>query len=99
MFDIGVTHLIEGTDIDRSRNAVTLARDLHHFFGSFKIYFTALPEEHTYRIEAFRPRMFRDPPLPITRSLYLAENWTVDPPSRRLVALRLGGWLESAACS
>ena len=39
MFDDGIVHLIEGTDIDSSRNAITLNHDLYQLFGNFEIYF------------------------------------------------------------
>ena len=34
MFDLGVVHLIEGTDINRPYNAITLSHAMHQFFGS-----------------------------------------------------------------
>lgn len=88
MFDMGVAHLVEGVEIDRPRNALTLTNTLHQLFGDFQVFFVPLDDDHTYRIESFIPRhILRDPPLPITRTLYLAEGRTIDPPSRRLLAL------------
>ena len=87
MFDSGVVYLIEGNDIDRPRNAVTLTHDLHNLFGNFDIFFEPLPDqEHTYRIQSFlHPMVIRD--LPVVRTLYLTENRTIEPPSLRLLAL------------
>lgn len=92
MFDNGVVHLIEGTDIDRPRNAVTLTHELHSLFGDFQVFFKPLSEPHTYRIDSFYPRMLmqalmQDPAFPITRTLYLSEHRTIDPPSPRLLAV------------
>jgi HNH endonuclease len=39
MFDDGVVHLIEGVDIDRTCNAITLTMEFHQLFGRFKVYF------------------------------------------------------------
>lgn len=88
MFDHGVVHLIEGTDIDRPRNAITLTGDLHALFGDFQIFFEPCSGPHTYRIDSFWPRVLRrDPSFPITRTLYLSEHRTIDPPSPRLLAV------------
>ncbi|KAL8367182.1 hypothetical protein RB599_010266 [Gaeumannomyces hyphopodioides] len=38
MFDVGVVHLIEGAEIDRPYNAITLSHDHHLDFGSFQIF-------------------------------------------------------------
>ncbi|KAI8943948.1 hypothetical protein F4801DRAFT_595322 [Xylaria longipes] len=88
LFDSGVVHLIEGPDIDRPRNAVTLTTDLHSLFGDFQVFFEPLSEPHTYRIDSFYPRMLlRDPAFPVTRTLSLSQHRTIDPPSPRLLAL------------
>ncbi|KAL7620219.1 hypothetical protein AAE478_009212 [Parahypoxylon ruwenzoriense] len=91
MLDNGLTHLIEGADIDKPHNAITLTHSLRNFFGDFKIFFEPLLDQqpHTYRIDSFLPRhIFRDPALPITRTLYyLTNTWTIDPPSPRLLAV------------
>ncbi|KAK0655463.1 hypothetical protein B0T16DRAFT_12724 [Cercophora newfieldiana] len=87
MFDNGVIHLIEGTDIDRPRNAITLTQDLHSWFGDFDIFFEpVLDQEHTYRIQSFLHPVVT-PDLPVVRTLYLTESRTVEPPSQRLLAL------------
>jgi hypothetical protein len=87
MFDDGVSHLIEGANINRPRNALTLVRTVHQYFGNFKIFFEPVldSEPHTYRIGTFlRPRTVRGI-LPVTRTLYLTEHRTIDPPSPRLL--------------
>jgi hypothetical protein len=91
MFDMGVAHLIEATEIDRPRNALTLTHSFHQFFGDFQVYFEPDPDDqrpHTYRIASFLPApILRDRPLPITRTLHLTDNRTIDPPSHRLLAI------------
>ena len=60
MFDSGVAHLIEGVEIDRPRNALTLTHKLHRLFGDFEIFFQPVEgqEHHTYRIDSFlQPRI------------------------------------------
>lgn len=39
MFDPGVTHLVEGIEIDRPRNAISLTLEFHIQFGNFDAYF------------------------------------------------------------
>ncbi|KAJ8126391.1 hypothetical protein O1611_g7245 [Lasiodiplodia mahajangana] len=91
MFDQGVVNLIEGADIDRPSNALTLTKDLHEQFGDFQIFFEPIEDAqqpHTYRVDTFEP-----PPialsmgLPVTRTFYLSETRTIDPPSPRLLAI------------
>lgn len=88
MFDTEVVHLIEGGDIDRPQNALTLTGSFHAHFGEFKIFFEPVSDSpsHTYRIDSFLSRYIL-PEFPLTRTLYLSENRTVDPPSSRLLAL------------
>ncbi|KAI1962128.1 hypothetical protein LOZ47_003134, partial [Ophidiomyces ophidiicola] len=86
MFDNGVVRLIEGNEIDRPFNAMTLSHDLHVWFGSFEVYFEeVLDERHTYRIKTFVPEIL--PGLPVTRTLLHADNRTIDPPLPRLLAI------------
>lgn len=89
MFDPGITHLIEGYDIDRPRNAITLTSSFHRFFGAFEVFFEPVPDAapHTYRVGSFLPGTIVGGLLPVTRTLYLSENRTIDPPSPRLLAL------------
>lgn len=88
MFDNGVIHLIEGNDIDRPRNAITLTRDLHDRFGKFDIFFEPLSgqEDHTYQIRTFlHPTLMPD--LPVVRTLDVTEDRNIEPPSSRILAL------------
>ncbi|KAK7394090.1 hypothetical protein QQX98_013128 [Neonectria punicea] len=88
MFDSGAAFLVEGTEIDRPRNAMTLAHHLHHVFGEFKIFFEPVDDQpYTYRIDMFGNRFFLGNLLPVTRTLYLTESRTIDPPSARLLAI------------
>lgn len=49
MFDDGVVHLIEGSDIDRTRNAITLTMEFHQLFGRFDVFFEPRDNEmHSY---------------------------------------------------
>ncbi|KAJ3559797.1 hypothetical protein NPX13_g9485 [Xylaria arbuscula] len=85
MFDTGVVHEIEGSNIDRPRNALTLTQENHDAFGRFEIFFEHVAD-YTYRIDTLEPRyLFED--LPVTRTLHLSENRTIDPPSPRLLAV------------
>ncbi|KAK2799097.1 hypothetical protein FQN50_008603 [Emmonsiellopsis sp. PD_5] len=91
MFDPGMIHLIEGANIDRPSNALTLTPEVHSFFGRFKIFFEAMDDsthpKHTYKIHPFNRRASVHFKLPVTRTLLLSPNHTVDPPSSRLLAL------------
>lgn len=54
MLDCDVSHLIDGPNIDRPFNAITLTSDMHYYFGDFKVLFEAIPnQEHTYQIDTF----------------------------------------------
>lgn len=89
MFDVGVAELIWGPEIDRPRNALTLTRDFHQYFGDFQVYFDPVPNrEHVYTVRThISGDFFFRPSLPITRELYLMPERTIDPPSRRLLAI------------
>lgn len=89
MFDHGVGHVIEGIDIDRPTNAITLTQNMHGLFGSFGIYFEPVcdADPHTYRVESFLPSPAHGRLLPITRTLFLTDTRTIDPPSPRLLAI------------
>ncbi|GAB1319485.1 hypothetical protein MFIFM68171_09695 [Madurella fahalii] len=86
MFDIGVIYLIEGTDISRPRNAITLSLEMHRLFGHFDIFFERVADapSHTYRIGTFLPPFYSNQ-FPITRTLFTHPS--IDPPSERLLAL------------
>jgi hypothetical protein len=88
MFDVGVVHLIEGIDIDRPRNAITLSLEMHQFFGSFKIFFERVADHDsadTYQIQAFHPFLAARLQFPIHRTLF--SHASIDPPSKRLLEL------------
>ncbi|EEQ34601.1 conserved hypothetical protein [Microsporum canis CBS 113480] len=88
MFDYDVGHLINGTDIDRPPNVLSLTPKCRTAFGNFDIYLEAVADqEHTYRIKTFSPTQEMLYGLPVTRKLFLSENYTVEPPSPRLLAL------------
>ncbi|KAK7427563.1 hypothetical protein QQZ08_005838 [Neonectria magnoliae] len=88
MFDSGAAFLVEGTEIDRPRNAMTLTHSLHRWFGDFRVFFEPVNEQpHTYRIDTFVPPMLLEDQFPIIRTLYLTESRTIDPPSPRLLAI------------
>ncbi|RYC58022.1 hypothetical protein CHU98_g8186 [Xylaria longipes] len=90
MFDVGVAELIQGPEIDRPRNALTLTHHFHQLFGDFQVYFEPVPDtDHTYTIRTHisEDYFFRRPKLPITRELYLTSDRTIDPPSPRLLAI------------
>ncbi|QSS65890.1 hypothetical protein I7I51_06741 [Histoplasma capsulatum] len=89
MFDCDVAHLIEGSQIDSPRNAISLTPTFHGLFGDFRVYFDAIAgEEHTYRIGSFlHPVSAARRGLPITRKLFLSEGRVIDAPSPRLLAL------------
>ncbi|TWU70515.1 hypothetical protein ED733_000556 [Metarhizium rileyi] len=87
MFDNDVAHLINGVDVDRPHNAITLTLDLHRAFGNFDIYFTQIADRpHAYEIRTFRKIGFQRM-LPVTRALYLTADQSIDPPAPRLLAL------------
>jgi hypothetical protein len=87
MFDNGAAYLIEGVNIDRPSNAITLTHDMHYGFGAFNIFFDPIEDQvHTYRIKPFLSfNLYEN--LPVTRTLYLTESRTIDPPLSRLLAI------------
>ena len=90
MFDLGVAELIQGPEIDRPRNALTLTHDFYQWFGDFQVYFEPIPSrDHTYiiRTHVSEDYFFRRPSLPITRELYLTPERTIEPPAPRLLAI------------
>ncbi|CAH0044959.1 unnamed protein product [Clonostachys solani] len=87
MFDVGAAFLIEGINIDRPGNALTLTPNMHYHFGAFDIYFEPVEgQNHTYYIRSFLIDGLIDD-IPTTRTLFLAESRTIDPPSPRLLAI------------
>lgn len=89
MFDYNIVDLIEGSNIDRPRNALTLTHSLHRFFGDFQVFFNPVPgeEAHTYQINTFLPPTILRGLVPVTRTLFLTESRNIDPPLPRLLAL------------
>ncbi|KAK0655444.1 hypothetical protein B0T16DRAFT_396971 [Cercophora newfieldiana] len=88
MFDVGVIHLIEGVDIDRPRNAITLSLKMHRFFGTFEIFFERVADDdtaNTYQIQAFRPFLAAHLQFPVRRTLF--SHPSIDPPLERLLRL------------
>ncbi|KMP10108.1 hypothetical protein CIHG_04408 [Coccidioides immitis H538.4] len=87
MFDCGVSHFIEGINIDRPLNAMSLTPDFHAMFGNFSVFFNPVPGlDHTYRIDSFLPAEVV-PELPVTRELFLTTDRSIEPPSPRLLAI------------
>ncbi|CAG8139265.1 unnamed protein product [Penicillium olsonii] len=86
MFDPGIIHLLDGPKIDSPMNALTLTLDYHRLFGEFQVYFERTGTPHQYKIDSIESSPFlRDPLFPVTRSLTLSPQRTVDPPSPRLL--------------
>jgi hypothetical protein len=86
MIDHGVVHLIEGADINRPYNGITLSLDMHKSFGQYEIFFDRMPDSPpcTYRIGTFLPPGLVDW-LPTTRTLF--THPTIDSPSERLLGV------------
>lgn len=88
MIDADVAHLIEGPEIDRPRNALTLTNNLHLFLSDFQIFFEPVEgSPNTYRIDTFLPRAVLNNLLPGTRTLFVTKERTIEPPSPRLLAV------------
>jgi len=87
MFDPGVVRLVEGYDIDRAYNAITLTREFHGRFGDLEVHLEHIPhsDPHIYVVRETNPSRFPDQLLPVTRTLFTAQ--TIDPPSQRLLSL------------
>lgn len=87
MFEPGIIHLIDGPDIDSPKNAVTLTHHYHQLFGQFEIYFEPIEGEYNrYVIRSTeKDSILCDRLLPVTRTLSLSPNRTIDPPSPRLL--------------
>ncbi|EDN11043.1 predicted protein [Histoplasma mississippiense (nom. inval.)] len=87
MFEPGITHLIEGQDIDSPKNALTLTHHYHRLLGEFEIYFEPIEGAYNrYMIKSTeRDPILRDRLLPVTRTLSLSPSRTIDPPSSRLL--------------
>jgi hypothetical protein len=67
---------------------MSMAIDLHSLFGAFEIFFEPVADQqHTYRIKTFLPPELALPDIPVTRTLYLMNDKSIDPPSSRLLAI------------
>ncbi|KIW64165.1 hypothetical protein PV04_09118 [Phialophora macrospora] len=65
-----VVYLVEGSDIDRTRGAITLTMEFHQLFGRFDVFFEALDNQlHSYRIDSVREDFMR-PGDPAYREAY-----------------------------
>lgn len=87
MFDPGIIHLIDGPKIDSPLNALTLTIEFHRLFGEFQIYFEPTGRPYEYKIDSVESDFLRDPFFPVTRTLMLSPNHTIDPPSLRLLGV------------
>ncbi|OJD27727.1 hypothetical protein ACJ73_00874 [Blastomyces percursus] len=88
MFDPGIIHLVEGPKIGSPLNALTLTHDHHRAFSEFQMYFEPTGSPYQYRIDSMEQSPFlRDPLFPITGTLTLSPNRTIDPPSARLLSV------------
>ncbi|KAM0421191.1 hypothetical protein ACHAPT_011083 [Fusarium lateritium] len=87
MFDPGIVSLIDGVEIDRPFNALTLEMDLHQDFGNFEVFFEPRPGPHTYRIDSTLDQALAHPVFPVTRQLFPTPERTIDPPHPRLLAI------------
>jgi hypothetical protein len=88
MFDHGILSLINGSLIDKARNAITLTHELHQSFGEFEVYFEPTSENlHTYWIQSTQDADISNLEFPVTRALYLATSRPIDPPSERFLAV------------
>lgn len=88
MFDPGIIHLVQGANIDRPYNALTLSLGFRRHFGSLKIFFEAVPGfPNRYIIKATNPLSRFRPTLPITRDLFITSDHNIDPPMARLLAI------------
>ncbi|OQV11251.1 hypothetical protein CLAIMM_15113 [Cladophialophora immunda] len=89
MFDDGVVRLIEGSDIDRTRNAITLTMRFHRLFSRFQVYFERQGNQlYAYRIDPVRDNFVRRSILSIeSRTLFTTGAKTIDPPSARFLAV------------
>lgn len=89
MFNPSAIHLINGVDINRPMNALTLTHDLHKLFSNFDIAFEpAGSQPHTYKINYVETdRIGRVERLPVIRTLYLTPDQSTDPPSPQLLKI------------
>ncbi|KMU72435.1 hypothetical protein CISG_03084 [Coccidioides immitis RMSCC 3703] len=81
MFDCDVSYLIDGINIDRPFDAMSLTCDLYMIFGNFHIFFNSEPisdQENTYKIDTFLlAAALPELQLPITRTLCLTSDQSI----------------------
>lgn len=85
MFDAGLSHRLDGPNIDSPINALTLTLDNHRLFGEFQLFFEPTGQPLEYKIDSLESSFLRDPIFPITRKLTLSPNDTVSLPDPRLL--------------
>ncbi|PYH39685.1 HNH endonuclease signature motif containing protein [Aspergillus neoniger CBS 115656] len=85
MFDPGLSHLLDGPNIDRPFNALTLTNHYHRLFVEFQIYFEPTGRPHEYKIDSSETSFLRDPLFPVTRTPSLSPNGRIEPPDARLL--------------
>ncbi|KKZ68030.1 hypothetical protein EMCG_06240 [[Emmonsia] crescens] len=87
LFEPGITHLIDGQGIDSPKNALTLTHHYHRLLSEFEIYFEPIEGAyHRYTIRSTeKDPILCDRLLPVTRTLSLSPNRTIDLPSSRLL--------------
>ncbi|KAI9651594.1 MAG: hypothetical protein M1829_002597 [Trizodia sp. TS-e1964] len=84
MFDPTATALIDGAGIDTPKNAILLASEWHHFFGTFQVYFDKVDNQaNTYTVCVTNPNQ---PIRPLPRTVTF-ESETIELPSPHLFAL------------
>lgn len=85
MFAPGIKRRIEGAQIDRPFNAISLSPTQHDLFGALHIYFHEIQDSppHTYAIKSFVPLH----PFPVVRTLLSSPSRPVDMPDRQLLAI------------
>jgi hypothetical protein len=100
MFDPGIQNLIDGEDIDRPSNAVTLATEYHRRFANLEVFFEATLDgaEHTYMIKSTAQYPWGGEGLPVERKLFMTPDRSVDMPSPRLLAIHRACALILHAC-
>lgn len=87
MFDPGISHILEGLEIDSPRNAMTLCEDLHSRFGRLKWYLEPRRgAPHTYTMHAIPSHYMPRRLLPPSGIVTLNATGSVPPPSPRLLA-------------
>ncbi|KAK4174641.1 hypothetical protein QBC36DRAFT_312770 [Triangularia setosa] len=88
MFDVSIVHLIEGTNVDRPCDAITLTLEIHKHFGNFDIFFERVVDNNTpdtYDVPAFHPFIAAHLRFPARRTFFIHPF--IDPPSERLLKL------------